>query len=513
MRQKPILSYCGLTVILSRPSRFDTARLLTGKGGVLFSEDCLQPDYNIMQCDIRLASDQSPFIDGTKCILLLGEEAMHSWIPDSRGNTLNELRGSPLSYNGIPAIASYFPQDASDIKDYEGQVNGKETVEEKDEEGDEKVFAKTARRNYAFWLQRDVWKCKQIINNGGKVPYETVKPVYHINPEPSAVIDILTKTKGKNMFFDIETDYEEQNLLCFAFSFDSVNVYCIPVLDSNYRISSGRTIHIIRALAIAINNNTIVAHNGATFDFLVLAMKYGIPVNKCYDTMDAMRRCFPDVEKSLGHCTSYWTWERFHKDTDSRSYFTYHHMMQKLQYCGKDVYTMGLIHREMTKYSKTIPGLERSIQVSMDSIRPYLTMTMQGIRYSLKKVDEVKAENDALMNQYVRIINMLVGDYGLTESRKSLKGKGGLFPGSNKQICHYFHTLLQYEVVGRSKTTDEPSLGKKAMFTLALQYPDNPVITFILLYRAVQKEYGSLKFVPWKDDNNQLIRKGTYDTE
>lgn len=524
---KPILKYNGLTIILSNPSRFDHANerfpsqgrdiLLSANGGQMFNDHCLRPEYNSMQCDIRLADDESPLLENTKCILALGEYAMHKVCPSTVNNTLNEMRGSPLTSKfNIPTIASFFPQDAVDFKAHEQRLNteSKEYVEEGSEdsededEGDSKTFSRTKRANYAFWLRRDSWKCKQIIK--GDIQHRMGKqPAYRIYPGSQEVINILTKTKNEYLYFDIETDYEEQNLLCFAFSFDGSTVYSVPVLDYNYHVAYSATHHILRALAIAFRDNTVVAHNGAAFDFFVLAAKYHIPVYKCYDTMLAMHRCFPDIEKSLGHCVSYWTWEKFHKNSDSRAYRTKEHMMDKLLYCAKDVYTMFLVHKAIDEYAKTIPGLEQSITCANDSIRPYLITTLQGIRYDENKVEEKKKENDRLMMQYIRIIRLLMGESAHLQCRAAVKGKAKAFPGSNTQCCNYFHTQLEYPIQFHSPKTGKPSLGKKIMFKLALKYPDNPVITFTLLYRQIAKEYGTLKFNPFKDNDNKITKEPT----
>ena len=114
-------------------------------------------------------------------------------------------------------------------------------------------------------------------------------------------------------------------------------------------------------------------------------------------------------------------------------------------------------------------------------------------------------ENDRLMMHYIRVINILIGEGGLESIRKVTK-KAKAFPGSNKQCCIYFHDLLGYAVVARSLLTQQPSLGQQAMFKLALKYPDNWVIVFTILYRQVQKEYSSLKFQAWKDDNDKIIK-------
>lgn len=517
LRNKPRLTYRGLTVVLSNASRFDKASLLTATGGSLFSNWCLQPEMNSMQCDIRVAEDMSPLLAGTKCVLLCGQTAMHKWLPDTMKNTIGEMRGSPFMRGGVVHIPTFFPQDAADMKAYETQLNplsadycpDSDEYETDDDDGDAKRHGKTARRNYAFWLRADTRKAKTIIANGGQIPaYSIPEPVYHIYPSADTVIDLLENTKDGWMYFDIETDYEEANLQCFAFSFNGVDIYSVPILDNNYKPAYSAYHRILRALAIAFQHNTVVAHNGAAFDFFVMAYKYRIAVRHAYDTMLAMHRCFPDVEKSLGHCTSYWTWEKFHKDEDSQGYLTRDQMMARLRYCAKDVRTMYLIHQGIIKYAKTIPGLEHSIETVMSCIRPYLTTTLQGIRYQEEKVTATKKENDELMMQYCRMIRLLIGTEGMKLVSKAVKNPK-LFAGSNTQCVEYFHNILGYPVVARSKKTGAPSLGKQAMFKLALKH-DNPVIQLVLAYRTVQKEYGTLKFTPWKDDNNQIINYVTY---
>lgn len=508
------LTYCGLTIILSNPSRFDSTRLLSASGGELLGSACLRPEFNLMQCDVRLMEEKTPLLEGTRCLLLLGESAMHHFCLSTRNNSLNEMRGTLLDYNGIPTIASYFPQDASDFKNYEKELNehSKEynpddEMDRDDEDGDEdaKTHGKTKRSNYFFWLKRDVWKVKQILISGkSKVDLQRPIPNYRIYPPADEIINILSKTKEKYLDFDMETDREDQNMQCFSFSLDDARtVYSVPCLDYNYRPAYSALPFIYRALAIAIRDNTIVAHNGAAFDFFILAHKMQIPIYKCYDTMLAQHRIFPDVEKSLGHVTSYWTWEPFHKDTDSGSYCNQEQMMQRLHYCAKDVFTMSLARQEMQKYIPTIPGLQDSVDCAMASIRPYLIMILQGIRYDDKEVDKIKTENDRLLNQYLRIIYLLIGKYGMEECKKVTKNAKAL-PTSNKQCCNYFHELLGYPVVQRSGKTQLPSLAKKAMFRLALKH-NNPVISVIMAYRQVLEEYKKLKFYPWKDDNGVVV--------
>lgn len=505
MRRQPTVTYNGLTIILSNPSRFDKHNptrprsdfLLSANGGVMFNRYLLNPDYNLLQCDVRTKDCTDPLLEKTKCICLLGEEAMKKYALGVENNSLNEMRGSLLATKfGIPAIATFNPQEAVDRSDWEHgnreEYHGTEPDEDNSED-DGKTHGITKRANYAFWMRRDLWKCKQIM--AGKFLVEK-EPNYRIYPPSDEVIHALNSCEGI-VDFDIETDYEEQNLLCFAFN-SGDTVFCAPILNSNYTFAYSTVPFIMRALARMFERCIICAHNGAGFDYIVMANKYKIAVKSAIDTMLMWNRCFPDLEKSLMHVVSYFTWQRFHKDEDSRAYKTHEHMMDKLKYCGKDVFTLRLIREAMTKYAKTIPGLEDSITCANDSIIPYVTTMIHGIRYDQKKVADRIGENDKLMEQYIRICKLLIGP--------ELKLGEGAFPGSSRQNVKYFHDMLGYDVQFRSAKTGAPSLGKKSLYKLALKYPGNPVITFLNMYRRVQKETSALQFEPWKHNEPYTIR-------
>lgn len=789
LRTKPKFAYCGLTIVMSNQSRFDKHELLSATGGWFLNDKCLKPEYNRYQCDIRLKEDKSPLLDGTKCVLLLGEPAMRAWT-GKIDNTIGEVRGSVYIINGVPHISSYLPQDCLDIKDYESDLNplanrGDGYEEDDEDGGDEKrKHGFTSRKNFGFWLIKDIERCKHILEYG--VP-KSPEVNYITYPRQELVEQILQNTKNNVLHFDIETDYEQQNMQCFSFGFnDSSTVYNIPCLLPDYSWAYTGLHKIYKSLAVAIRDNTLVAHNGHNFDFFVLGHKYRIPVGrKVFDTMIAHHRCtpayeyvdtvngrikiidlvgkenfhvwswkngkpypakvkrvfktqdkttivrvhcwrkkfagiekfhidctpdhkfllkgrwieakdlkqkdsltrvniiynsnsyhtlnrwdmgykgdrcviykahryiyeclkeavppdcevhhkdenifnnepdnleckwafshrsdhkigiaqtkglpawnkgigkknsiskedletnyksgmsqkdlgklfhvdateitnlfkkfgikartlkeaqtlrrqneknckvisveylkqkedtycmdvegtncyscngviihncWPDQEKSLGHLMSHLTWEPFHKDTDA-PYSSLENARKKWEYCGRDVYGMKIGYNKLLEYAKTIPGLMDSINQAMSSIKPYLTTTLQGISYRQDILDKTLKENDRLMMQYHRMINILVGEASLPFIRgKSLAP----LPSSNVQCCRYFHDLLGYPVVARgqeTKTGDRnPSLGKKALYKLRLNH-DNPVIDISLLYRELAKESGSLKFTPWK---------------
>lgn len=501
LRDKPKLAYNGLTIIMSNASRFDTTNrsLLTANGGTFFNGKCLYPEFNRHQTDIRVKEDKDDLLPNTKCILLLGESSMWEWI-GNRTNTIHEVRGTPFLYNNVPTICSYLPQNCVDFKDHEASLNplaqGFEDDEYENQDNDEDSVDEKARHgktswaHMGFWLKKDVERCKYILKNG--LP-AALNPDYKIYPREEEVIQLLNSAKDQLFYFDCETD-SNLNITCFAFAFNSKTIYVIPCLLPDYSFAYSGLHLIYRALANCINNNIIVAHNGSNFDFFVLAYKYKIGIKRAIDTLLMQHRCFPETEKSLGHCMSLWTYEPFHKDEGSGGYYNLEQAKKMWFYCGKDVFGMVLIKEAIDKYALGRPGLTESIQQANESIIAYLTITLTGMRYDKELVESISNENDRMMEQHVRMLEILIGK----ETLKLIRGKGqSSMPGSNPQCVRYFHEMLGYSTVGRGKETKDgsrnPSLGKKNLLKLRLKY-ENPCIDICLAYRETSKETGALKF-------------------
>jgi len=486
LSQPPKFDYNGLTIILSGSNRFEKRQLLQGSGAYFFNTECLMPETNIYCCDVRLIDDKRKLLPKTKIVFLLGQRAFH--IYTGRVETLDEARGSPYIINGIPCISSFSYQDAIDPQNFEAKFNKEEIEDEYEEERDsyigEKSRNKTSRENYRFWLKADTKKVLRILENNGNIPLPSFSPEYHIYPPSKTIIETLEKEKGQDLYIDIETDIESLDIRCFAFNFgNSNNIYVVPVLDIEYKPAYEEIPQIFRALYMAFYGNTVIAHNGAVFDFFIFAYKYKISIGKnCFDTLISNHRIFPTVEKSLGHCISYWLYLPYHKSEAAHGYNNLSQAEQLWKYCSKDVYTMRLVKEAQLKYASNDPGLLSSIDQAMKSIRPYLIMSLLGMKFNEEKRQQWINESDRLMMQYMRIISILTGP------------KVEMLI-SNKKCTKYFHDLLGYPIVKRTKT-GASSLSADALLKLKLRH-ENPVIDFLIKYREKQKETGTLNWKTW----------------
>lgn len=493
LRNPPKLTYNGLTIILAQPSRNDVKQLLTGYAGDFFNKECLSPETNEYCTDVRLAVDKSPLLEGTKVVMLLGDRALVEYI--HAGMTLDEARGNPVVKNGIVYIPSFTPQDAIDPKDYESTHNEYLNGEHEDpffkelalgEVFESKGRGRTARSNYRFWLKADTKKALRILKNGGVLPklYEK-EPNYYIDSGLKELCDRLSDTKNQHMFFDMETDFISYDMRCFAFSFDNEphSVFAVPTLTTDYRPRYGAEQHkLYRALTNAIRNNVLVAHNGSQFDFFVLAWLYKIPIDKVYDTLISQHRCFLQVEKSLGHCVSYYTYEPYHKNEGAHGFFNQDQVEKLLSYCGKDVFTMWLVWKGQQKLMAMDPGLKASIEQGNAAIKPYLTTSLLGMRYDEELRKKWIADNDMVMGKLMGVLQTLTGP----------KVEPLI---SNQKCTRYFNDMMAYPVVKRTPTGSS-SLAADALYKLALKV-NTPVIKFLIKYRETQKQTGTLKFTPW----------------
>jgi hypothetical protein len=510
MRHKPINNYSGLTVVMSNPARNDEKMLLTGSSGYFFNYQCLAPYTNRMMCDIRTSDTIGEgLLPYTRGILLLGERAFKEWTVGYEDYSLGEQRGCPLVNRidpSITTVASYLPIDCLDLVNWEAKFNAASVYEDDDDEGGDeyettKKKGKTARRNYGFWLVRDTKKLLAKMYpdkaNGMEriVLHNTSKDNFNIYPNSGEIIDVLSKAKDGDFYIDIENDSLRQ-LLCIGVAHNDSPVYVIPITRYNYQPAYQCLGRILACVALAMNRNTTVIHN-TQYDLIVLGWKYSIPFGRnIYDTMLAQHKLFPDTEKSLGHCITAWTWEEYHKDEGVFQPQNAEQEMRLWKYNGKDVARMRDIHKAQRSYAKLMPGLEDSINLTNSCCYPYALNTLTGIHYDKDAMMKMVASNDALCEQYIRLLHIALGKDLVSDIRG--QSKAGVL-SSNQQCVRYFHEMLEYDVVKPSKQTGNPSLDADAMYKLKLKYPENPIIDIVLKLRERLKETSSLKFTPWKE--------------
>lgn len=495
-------SFNGLSIVLGRPSRFDlqNKKLLSANSGDWFKRELLKSGIKFEDCYLHnlIAGCSESILRGSKCILLLGEQPLKEF--GKLDVTINEQRGSPWLYQdtNIPIIATYAPQETHDLKNYESKINplaiaaNEIAREEKDKDDDTgKAHGATKRTNFKFWAGRDIIKTARILNWG----IRPIEPKLNILPSLDEACYELRKYKGQYLSYDIETDPQTNDITVLSFCFcnlqdmDSIpTTFVTPIRRYNYCSCYDDTCELFRSFAIALRDNIAVTWNGSGFDMFFNCWRYGIPFGRNnFDAMVSHHRIFPEVEKSLGHGISLYTDQDYHKNTSGT--FAPNNTRQEMQlwaYNGTDTHTTWLCAKEIIQYAKGIKGLTESIKQANEMIYPYLMMTMTGMNTDKQLIDKKIKDNDRRVNQYLRILKILVGF--------------NLNPRSNKQMTQYLFNKEKDGGLGYSPVSytddNKPACDAAALIRLAINYPENIVLLLILQIRRLLTEAKALMFQP-----------------
>lgn len=435
--------------------------------------------YHVDNCDVRMFASNSPLLEGTKFVILFGEQALTAF---TRKHELNNHRGHVTALgNGVLCVATWNPLDCHDTF----QVEADEDADEEDDLSSGKDAGPTARANYPFWFKRDVTKLLT-----GRWTQFPPKQLSVMNMATIRDWEKLSSTSDSLIYFDIETHPLTNTLQCFSCAIDDGPVVTELVYD--HRGHRYTTVNHLAILAKAFQRNTVVIHN-AMFDLPFMCLEHHMPFGRrIHDTMAMHHRAWPEAEKSLHHAISHLTNSPFHKDGASTfNPRNWAQVQSLLLYNAKDVETLRAIYKALVHHATTIPGLQASYDAVNDSLYPYILAGLLGFDVSCARQ---QAHQRKLLNkvvQYKRILKILVG-YELN-------------PSSPKQCMNYFHTEQMFAVVKTTKKTSPtsdsgPSLAGDALYMLKVKHPNCVTIDVILAIRDCEKQIAQLQFkaIPWE---------------
>jgi DNA polymerase I-like protein with 3'-5' exonuclease and polymerase domains len=427
--------------------------------------------------DYELINTTKPTPPTGQRVLLMGQAALRQWGPNDAD--LYKARGTLLNVFGKDATCTFDVQDAYDFKSQETDTrdeNSKDTTS-------------TRKQNWFFWIEADTRKILR--SEKPKVLHATV----HVKPVISTIIASLVKCNNKTLYLDIECDMASDTLTCVGFAVDESPVFVVPIYRYDGTLAYDRKdiLRFLWELGEAFTRNKVVIHN-SQFDLAYLTTKYRIKFGKdIFDTMLAHQRCYSEIEKSLGHAISLWTWQPYHKDMGSQARSAEQERRMH-QYNGLDVFSMRLVKKAIEQHAASVPGLAESIKQANASLYPYLLAGLHGFKVHESTLATHKVTVAAELEQLTRIMRIMTGDKKFN-------------PDSPKQVVKYFHDKLCYKVMARSDS-GAPSLGSKPLYQLALKYP-NPLIQVLLRYRELSMESTMSTFfgysLPWRREVEHKI--------
>lgn len=486
MRHKALLDYCGITLVLSVPGRNDKEELMTGSSCGGYFSNCVKPlsryHFDIMTMDEYSSEILLP---NTKIVMLMGVDAL-SIIETEK--SISAIRGSPIERDGLIYIATYHPQDAVDKYNWEATNNehlhalhpDDEGEDEDDEEAEAaaKDKSRTSRSNYRFWFAADIKKAIEITNSGLKRNICT----YRLYPPMFEACNHLRATTNSNLFIDIETDPETCIIKCIGFGYDATKIFCVPIFNYKGELCYNKEsyVELFKALCWSFKYNTVIAHN-SLFDLFILLWKWGLippQYDKIKCTMVMHHRCYPSVEKSLGHLISLYTHQIYHKDEGI--FYTHNHAQdeQFWLYNAKDVEGLALVYQGITKHASDL-NATTSVQQGCESLRVFLTMAFRGCKVDTAKLCQRIDSLDSTAKFFEdKVLPKLVG-YKLN-------------PRGHTQVANYLYNELGHKAPpeGQSQT------GKKTLYKLLLK-SDIPALRLVLYLRRISVESAKLKSKLW----------------
>src|SRR6185295_3758314 len=217
-------------LVLPKPSRFDKANqdILVGPARRLVDETL--KDYDV--CYAEQFKQESPKY---KYIILTGQESLDAFTPLK---TLSSARGFVYHIGDQKLVATFWPQDAVDHKDYETY----------DDEYDDNLAGSTSkdnsptsRANYRFWFQRD---CEKLYNTPAALPPHTYELVHN-----TIAAEELYTVRDRVLYFDLESNPDTNTLTCFSYAFNEGPTRTVLIYNYKGELEPG-AVEVMAALAV-----------------------------------------------------------------------------------------------------------------------------------------------------------------------------------------------------------------------------------------------------------------------
>lgn len=423
-------------------------------------------------------------------VLLLGDEALALASPGDIN--MNKHRGyaltvqSPVTLARHAALATYHPIDCWDFSsaDEAFSLGDADGDEDEDEDGgsESKDVAVTKRGNYFAWALHDFWKLVM-----------RAAPNWNYDPLPTpsffdGTMEEITRwlnsiPRNAVVTLDIECRPQDHALDVIGLRCNG-RTYVLPWYFHDNRLAFKTRAEagaMWRALANLFlrDDVTFVGHN-LSFDFAVLAVELGLPLpTRLYDTMIAMHRMEPLLEKSLSHAISYFLVTPRNHKADICPNVSAANFARLRQYNSEDLVRTEQLRAAQLASARNHPDKLLAIEQGNELLHATLMMSLTGIPTDKAQIEKVRAEHLARADFARRCCAILTGQPDFN-------------PASPDQVAHLFYDILHYPILELTKS-NQPATGAKALYKLQIEQP-NPLIPLIIEHREAKKAASSLEF-------------------
>jgi hypothetical protein len=431
---------------------------------------------------IGTADMAQPFVPGAR-ILMLGDAPLQLAGLD---RNLNKHRGyclyvpCPRTQHQHMAVATYHPIDCWDMVAEEDDDEDDDAAESKDVGG-------TKRRNFLAWALHDFLKLTK--QPGPRWALDLLpNPTFNLYADASeAARWLLALPAGTVLTLDIECRIQDHVLDCIGLRANG-QAYVVGCYrpDNTLAFKSRAELALFwRALMTTFlrADITVCGHN-LGFDLSILCVLWGLPLPaNLYDTMIAMHRAEPLLEKSLSHAISHSLYTGRNHKADICPNLSFENYNRLRQYNAEDLVRTEQLRAAQLRNAADRPDLLTAIRQGNELLFSTLMMSLTGIPTSSAHIAASRERLLLKAEQLRRIIEILTGvpDFN---------------PGSPQQVAHFIYTRLGYPVLEETDS-GAPATGSKILYTLQTKQ-NNPLFPLLVQYKETRKAATAMDFKPLK---------------
>ena len=374
-------------------------------------------DYGLSKETFYKAAHKKVMDMKPKVVLLLGNVPLDCFIG---GENITKRRGSVYMWHGIPIVPSLHPA---------GILRG--------------------NHQGGYLLKFDIAKVKMIA--GGMNPVKERE--FITNPDMPTIVDRLSYLRDHAQFLTVDIETRMYSFIdCIGFTDADDWAICVPFHAGGVpRWTQGEELYIRQLINEVMASRSLKIMHNAMYELFWFYF-YGIPCNNLWmDTMLAMHTIHPEFKKALWSAQSLYSNEPYHKDEgrdsdDDESRWIYN--------C-KDVAVTHEISAPLLDDLRSTKLTHFFFNHVMREVKPYLAMSVAGVKIDQKKWAELTVETIKERDEYQAILDEKIG--------KPLNVKS--FP---QMKAHFYDKLKLKPILLKGR----PTLNEDALWELSAKYPN-----------------------------------------
>lgn len=314
------------------------------------------------------------------------------------------------------------------------------------------------------------------------------KLTYYIEKKPLLVCDIEN-------FYGTKIPALDGQMTCIGFAESPKEAFVIHFIHETKSKtpawSIDEEVEIWKLLRRVLEECPLIGHNACHFDHYMLADKYGIDANFIHDTMFMQWSLYAEFPKSLGFCSSLYTYNSYWKDELSLARKGIIPKWKEFEYNGRDCAINMEVYEKLKEelLSPKNKEVKAHYEFNIKTSKAYQYMSFMGAKINKEKLQEKIEE----ISKEIEESQTKLGDLY----------KLDINPKSPKQVGDYIYKTLElpkkFNSVKQADGTVRKSLSTDYLTVLKLshEYPQYKALRLIGNIRKLHTRFSHLKGISY----------------